>query len=219
MGLAGKAVVTARPDGRILLLALEAEGESRKGEYREHVSAWTLDGDGNVLSTTRLRENINDQAPASYARLSVARSGDTVFVASSWSDGFRHKEVEVAAIDGNGAVPWTFRWPDTVFQPTNRGWVCEPALAATQAGDLLVACAARSSIMLSLVDGRTGEARRGAVPLPECHSHSIAKLFLAQRAETEFAIAGSRPSGNVAQSCTWLGTLTWADLVREANKH
>jgi hypothetical protein len=171
-----------------------------------------------VISTTRLRESINDQASANYARLSVARSGDTVFIASSWSDVFRQKEVEVAKIDGHGALAWRFRWPDTVWQPSNHTWVCEPALAVTGGGDLLVACAARSSIMLSLVDGETGEARHGAVPLPECHSYSMAKLFLAQRTETEFAIAGSRPSGNIAQSCTWLGTLTWADLDRGPNK-
>ena len=203
----GAAVVPLH-GGRFLVLGFNGEGQA--AAYQDDLSAWVLDDAGALRGPTRVREALNRASGSYFGHVVASAVADGAYVASNWSELFRPQAVEVARVGPEGTPLWQQSLPDTISAKETRVTTfstCNPALATLAGGDALVACALDGKIQLYRLNGATGEQRAVRLPLPECQRDHPAALFLMVRRDGAVLLGGSRPGGNVAGNCSWLGRL------------
>jgi hypothetical protein len=203
--------VASLPNDRLVVVGFESTGSGSTNDYQNHVSAWIVDGSGNVLAKTRIRESISPTMHAAdFGPVFITTTSDAIYVASSWSDLFKPQPVEIAKLRHDGTLLWNVVLPDTVranatAHPT---WTtCSPALAVTPGEDLVVACSLQQ-IQIYKVDGRSGTYHENYLSLPDCDAHRSAVDFLVIRNNGAVVLSGSRPPSVISASCTWIGHVT-----------
>jgi hypothetical protein len=202
--------VASLPDDRLAFAGFETEGSIQTGDYQVHVVTWIVDGSGKLLTQTRIRDSIHKFHQSSFGEIAVTAIGSAIYITSSWQDFFDAQPVEISKLSVDGKLLWTTRLTDTVVSiEGRRTWKkCLPALAVMPRGDALVACALNGQIRLYELEQSSGAYRESYFPLPGCQIAHPAALFLAVRPDGIITLSGTRPSGNVAPSCTWIGRLT-----------
>lgn len=204
----GKGVALSAVGDRIMVATLEGITKDEKKEYEEVVTLWRLDRAGSVLGHQTIRRGISSRPGAYYARLAVEKSRDAFYVLSAWHDRSNAKPLAVTKVSLDGTSLWRQDLSHSISQRKNRTWTsCNQGQTVLEDGDLLIACALETRIVLSRLDAKTGEVTVVPVPLPDCHEGRPAALFLMQRPSGAIWLIGSRPGNNVAASCTWLGEL------------
>jgi hypothetical protein len=199
------------PKAGLAIVGFEGTGSSQNRDYRDHVTAWIIDGSGKSLAQTRIRSSINKFEHSYYGKVSVVTTDDAVYIASNWTGLFDAQPVEIAKLSTDGKLLWSTLLSDTAVavETAARSWkVCSPTLAAAPNGSVLVACALDDQIHLYQLDRSSGAYRESHLPLPSCQIGHPAALFLAVRKDGAMTLSGSRPSSNVAPSCTWTGRLS-----------
>ncbi len=197
--------------GRLAVVGFEATGSSQNRDYRDHVTAWIIDGFGKQLTQTRIRASINKSQHSYFGKVLLVTTDDAIYVASNWTGLFDAQPVEIAKLSIDGKLLWRTLLPDTVVavERAVRSWKgCSPTLAVTPNGGVLVACALDDQIHLYQLDQSSGAYQENSLPLPDCQTRHPADLFLASRKDGTMTLSGSRPGSNVAPSCTWIGRLT-----------
>lgn len=205
----GKGVALATGGDRIMIVALEDATVNDKNRYQEDVAMRIYDSAGVLLGRQIIRAGINERRSGSYGRLAIKRSGDAMYVLSSWGEEFRAKPIEVTKLSVNGRPLWRKELTQSISQEKNKAWTsCDQNQAVLADGDLLVACSIKKQIRIFRLNSKDGNLKVVSVPLPTCHEGRPAALFLTQRPNGAIWIFGSRPGNNVAASCTWLGALS-----------
>jgi len=197
--------------GRLAVVGFEATGSAQNRDYRDHVTAWIIDGSGKQLTQTRVRASINKLQHRYFGKVSLVTRDEAIYIASNWTGLFDAQPVEIAKLTIDGKLLWSTLLPDTVVpvETAVRSWKgCSPTLAVTPKGDVLVACALADQIHLYQLDQSSGAYQESFLPLPDCQAGHPADLFLAIRKDGTMTLSGSRPGSNVAPSCTWIGQLT-----------
>lgn len=205
----GKGVAVVSLGGSRFLVAGLA-GEGKAPAYQDNVSTWLLDEAGELHGPTRIRDAISREENSYFGRVAASAVADGAYVASIWSDPFHSQAVEVARVGLDGALLWRQALPDTVSSRKTKVTTfdtCDLALATLANGDALVACALNGWVQLYRLDHETGEQRTTRLPLPECQRAHTAALFLVVRSDGTVFLAGSRPDGNMAANCSWIGRL------------
>jgi outer membrane protein assembly factor BamB len=210
LGNAKGNAIASLPGDRLVVAGFDPTGSASTKDYQDHVTAWIVDGSGEVLAQTRIRNAINTSSGSYFGRISVTATNDAIYVVSNWSDSFHAQPVEVSKLDLHGKLVWRRSLPDTTISiksvvPTWRS--CLPALALNPRRDVLVACALGGQIQVYQLEQLSGSYHESDLSLPDCNNGS-ATLFLAIRKDGTMILSGSRPGSNVAASCTWAGRLT-----------
>jgi hypothetical protein len=203
--------VASLPDDQLALVGFEVTGSIQTSDYQVHVMAWIVDGTGKLLTQTHIGESINKFHQSDFGNIAVTATGSAIYIASSWQGPFDAQPVEISKLGIDGKLLWSTRLTDTVVavETAVRSWKnCSPALAIMPRGDALVACALDGQIHLYELEQSSGTYRESYLPLPDCQIEQPAALFLAIRPDGVMTLSGSRPSANVAPSCTWIGRLT-----------
>jgi len=213
LGNAKHNAIASLSGNRLVLAGFEATGSSSTHDYQDHVTAWIVDGSGELLAQTHIRNAINTSEGSYFGQISVAATNDAIYVISNWSDSFQAQPAEVSKLALDGKLHWTTLLSDTIVSvkgavPTWR--ICSPTLAINARGDILVVCALGGQIHIYQLEQSSGSYRESTLSLPDCHKGYPAKLFLAIRNDGTMILSGSRPGSNVAASCTWIGQLTEA---------
>jgi hypothetical protein len=211
LGNAKRNAIASLPGNRLVLAGFEATGSSPTQDYQDHVTAWIVDGSGEILAQTRIRNAINTSQGSYFGGIWVAATNDAIYVISNWSDSFHAQPVEVFKLGLDGKLLWTTSLSDTIVSvkgtvPTWR--ICSPTLAINPRGDVLVVCALGGQIQLYQLEQSSGSYHESDLSLPDCNNGYPASLFLAIRNDGTMILSGSRPGSNVAASCTWTGRLT-----------
>jgi len=199
------AAVAALADDHLVVVGFAAAKSGPTNEDRQKsLVAWVLDGSGNMLTETRLR---NDVDPA-FADIDIVATQDAVYVASG-SHYTNPSPVEISKLALDGRPLWHRTLSDTVAATKNvfTRVTCSPAMAIAPQEDIWVACALKGQIQIYRLDPSSGEYDKVLLPLPACHEARPAKLFLIARGDS-MLLGGSRPSSNVGPSCSWIGWLT-----------
>jgi outer membrane protein assembly factor BamB len=212
LGIAKHNAVASLPGNRLVVAGFEATGSSSTGNYQDHITAWIVDGSGEILAQTRVRTAISTSAIGNYEHISVAATKDAIYVISSWDESFHTQPIEVSKLDLDGKLLWTTSLPNnnasakiTVF--TSRG--CSPTtLAINPRGDAQVACTLGGQIHVYQLEQSSGSYRESELSLPDCNNGYSATLFLAVRNDATMVLSGSQPELNTVDSCTWVGRLT-----------
>jgi hypothetical protein len=203
--------IASLPRDRLAIVGFEATGSGQSRDYRDHVTAWILDGSGKLLTQTRVRDSINKFQHSYFGKVSIVTTDDAIYVASNWTGLFDAQPVEIAKLSIDGKLLWNTLLPDTAVavETAVRSWKgCSPTVAVTPHGGVLVACALDDQIHLYQIDQSSGAYQESHLPLPECQTGHPADLFLAIRKDGTMTLSGSRPGSNVAPSCSWIGRLT-----------
>lgn len=203
--------IASLPRDRLAIVGFEATGSGQSRDYRDHVTAWILDGSGKLLTQTRVRDSINKFQHSYFGKVSVVTTDDAIYVASNWTGLFDAQPVEIAKLSIDGKLLWNTLLPDTAVavETAVRSWKgCSPTVAVTPHGGVLVACALDDQIHLYQIDQSSGAYQESHLPLPDCQTGHPADLFLAIRKDGTMTLSGSRPGSNVAPSCSWIGRLT-----------
>lgn len=207
LGIKNAAIQVVPAKSTIVAVTLDNAGrEPRSAEYSEDVALVLFDLDGNELSRTVVRPDIN-RVSGSYFLKAFVESSDTAITVSTAWDYFRrdhedYKPFEVATYDYEGRLIWRRR-------PSGE---CETAPMMLPNGEVLVACAepfdGRSRhLVLTRYQGN-GDSTETRAILPECHQtqHAVAIYPVALEQNT-LTLLASRPVANVGDSCNWAGTI------------
>lgn len=200
--------IASLPAGRLVVAGFDATGSAPTRDYQDHVTAWIVDGSGEVLAQTRIRNAINPSSRSYLGGIWVAANDNAIYVVSNWIDSSHAQPVEVSRLDLDGRLLWSRSLPNTVVSMKGTVNSCLPALAVDPHGDVLVACALRGQVQLYQLEQSSGSFRESDLSLPGC---DYAKSFLAIRKDGTMILSGSRPAYSLA-SCTWTGRLTEARL-------
>jgi PQQ-like domain len=211
LGIAKHNAVASLPGNRLVVAGFEAKGSSSTGDYQEHITAWIVDGSGEILAQTRVRTAISTSAIFNYEHISVAATKDAIYVVSSWG-GYPHPQpVEVSKLDLDGKLLWSTVLSNTLtsvrtdLPPSGSCW---PTLAINPRGDAIVACTLDGQIHIYQLERSSGSYQEGQFSLPDCNNKYSATLFLAVRKNGTMILSGSAPELNTVPRCTWVGRLT-----------
>jgi hypothetical protein len=186
---------------RLVVVGFETTGSSSSGDYQEHIAAWIVDGSGEILVQTRVRNTINTVFGSNFGHVSVVATKDAIYVLSAWMEFPHAQPIEVSKLSLDGKLLWTTSLPDN-----NARW--SPTLAVNPVGDALVVFALDGRIHLYQFDQLSGKSRENDLPLPDCSKGYNAELFLAVRNDGTMILSGSPPELNTVPRCTWVGRLT-----------
>jgi hypothetical protein len=193
--------IASLPEDRLVVVGFETTGSSSNGDYQEHITAWIVDGSGNILTQTRVRNTINTASSSYFGHLSVVATKDAIYIISNWT-GYPHAQpIEVSKLGLDGKILWTTSLPDN-----NAKW--SPTLADNPVGDALLAFALNGRIHFYQFDKLSGGYRESDLPMPDCSSGYDATLFFATRNDGTMILSGSPPELNTVPRCTWVGRLT-----------
>jgi hypothetical protein len=198
-------VIASLPANRLVVAAFESTGSARSKDYQDNVTAWIVDGSGEVLAKTRIRNAINTSSMGYFGRIGVAANDNAIYVVSNWTGSPRAQPVEVSRLELDGRLVWSRSLPSTVVAMKGTENSCFPALAVNPRGDVLIACALRGQVQLYQLEQSSGSFRESDLSLPGC---DYAKSFLAVRKDGTMILSGSRPAYTVTTSCAWTGRLT-----------
>lgn len=198
-------VIASLPADRLAVVGFETS------ESGQHVMTWILDGAGKQLARVRIRDSISKSQNSYFGKVSLITTDDAIFVASNWTGLFDAQPVAIAKISMAGQLLWSTLLPDTIISvktsaPSWKG--CSPAIGIGPQGSILVACALNDKIQLYKLDPSSGAHQASSVALPNCQTGHPASLFMAIAKDGTTLLAGSRPSSNVAENCSWIGRLT-----------
>jgi len=172
--------------------------------------AWMFDGAGGSIGHRIVRTGLALHF-SNFGRFAFVQANDALYVASSWQDPSHAKPLEIVRLDPDGGTRWRRELPTTILQESSQvtNWrTCNEGRTVLATGDILIACSIRNRILLFQLDAESGGVAETSLPLPDCHQGRPAALFLMQRPDGTIWLFGSRPSGNGAASCTWLGELS-----------
>lgn len=203
-----KEVALSQIDHKIIIATIENDRASSTGQYQDNVVVRILGADGKTYTERVIRTGINEKIGGYFGNLQITASGDDAYVSSNWVDLFNAQPIEVSKISNKGNIVWQKKLASSISQNANKTWEsCKQEQTVLANGNLLVACALKGEIFIYHLGSKTGDLKVNSVALPECHKNGIANLFLSQRENGKIWLFGSRPSNNVAASCTWLGEL------------
>jgi hypothetical protein len=200
-----RGAVAALTDDHLVVVGFAAAKSGPTNEDRQtSLAAWVLDGSGNMLTETRLRNGLDP----GFSDIEIVATRDAVYVASA-SHYTNPSPVEISKLALDGRPLWHKTLSDTVAATKNilRRVTCSPAMAIAPQEDIWVACVLGGQIQIYRLDPSSGEYDKVLLPLPACHEARSAKLFLIAQGD-KMLLGGSRPSSNVGPSCTWISWLT-----------
>ncbi len=206
-GFGANAAVTEGHDGNIAFLGLR-KAASASDKYEEEAVFWLLDPRGNVLGEQVIRPSINAHRSTRYENIAIEASPDGYFALAQWSDPYDDKPLTVAKVSLTGVMQWNISLKHTATPWPGRAsavWKkCQPRQAVLGNGDLLVTCSIEGEIVLSRLNGNSGTEKIQRVALPSCHENRPAVITPFPVKGNSVLLFGSRPSNNVATSCSWL---------------
>lgn len=207
----GKGISIATLGNQIFAVAFDAIRSGGNSTYREDVRIWKINNSGELQGSQLVREGINFQSSAHYGRVAVVRSHDALYALSSFRNPSAARPLEISKIDADGHKIWSRTLSQTMWQQPNStaGWrqSCQAGKAVLKNGDLLIACAVESQILLFQLDADTSEVTERSVSLPDCNRMRPTALFLYQKPDGIIWLLGSLPEGVGGTGCTWLGEL------------
>jgi hypothetical protein len=209
IGLGANAAITEGYDGNIAFLGLR-KAASTSYPYEEEAVFWLLDPRGKVLAEHVIRPNLNAHRSRRYEALSIEASPDGYFALVGWRDPSDDKPLTVAKVSLTGTVQWNVPLRHTATPRPGRSAVwkkCHQKHAVLENGDLLVTCSIEGEIVLSRLDGQSGNEKVQSAALPPCHEKRPAVITPVPLKKNFVLLFGSRPSNNVAASCSWLAEL------------
>lgn len=206
MGLPANAAITEGCDGNIAFVGLRnAHLTNHTGE--EEAVFWLFDPQGKVLTEQVIRPTINAHRGKRFEAIAIEASPDGYFALVHWGDPSDDKPLTVAKVSLTGVMQWNVSLKHTATPWPGRSAVwkkCQPRQAVLGNGDLLVTCSVEGEIVLSRLDGKSGTEKTQSVALPSCHEKRPAVITPFPVKENSVLLFGSRPSNNVAASCSWL---------------
>ncbi len=204
-----KEVALSKIGDQFVVATIEGNMTGGEQKYQDNVVVRIYSSDGRIFTAPIIRSGINNEKGGHYGDLEITESPDnTIYVSSNWNDLFKAKPIEVSKISKDGNIIWRKELAHSISLNPNKTWVsCKPALTVLADDDLLVACAIKEDLFIYRLDAITGKVSVKSIALPQCYESRPASLFLTQRPNGKIWLFGSRPSNNVAASCTWLGEL------------
>lgn len=206
IGLPANAAITEGHDRNIAFIALRnAQLTNQTGE--EEAVFWLFDPQGKVLAEKVIRPNINARSGMRFESVAIEATPDGYFALVRWGNPSDDKPLTVTKVSLTGEVQWDVSLKHTATPWPGRSAVwkkCDQKQAVLENGDLLVTCSIEGEIVLSRLDGKSGTERKQRVALPSCHEKRPAVITPFPAKENSVLLFGSRPSNNVAASCSWL---------------
>lgn len=207
IGLPANAAITEGRDGNIAFVGLRnTHLTNHTGE--EETVFWLLDRQGKVLAEQVIRPSINAHRSMRFEAVAIEASPDGYFALVHWGDPSDDKPLTVAKVSLTGEMQWTVSLKHAATPWPGRSGVwkkCQPRQVVLGNDDLLVTCSVEGEIILSRLDGKSGTEKTQSVALPSCHEKRPAVITPFPVKENSVLLFGSRPSNNVAASCSWLG--------------
>jgi hypothetical protein len=209
IGLSANAAISEGRDGNVAFVGLRnVDSATHTGE--EEAVFWLFDPQGKVLAEHVIRPSINAHRSARYESVAMEAAPDGYFALVAWGDPSDDKPLTVAKLSLSGAVEWNVPLKHTATARPGRSadWEkCDQKQAVLGNGDLLVACSVEGEIILSRLDGKSGTQKTQRAALPACHEKRPAVITPFPLGKNSVLLVGSRPSSNVAASCSWLAEL------------
>lgn len=206
IGLPANAAITEGPDGSIAFVGLRnADSTNPSGE--EEAVFWLFNTQGKVLAEKVIRPSINARRGMRFEAVAIETTPDGYFALVRWGNPSDDKPLTVAKVSLTGEVQWNVSLKHTATPWPGRYAVwkkCDQKQAVLENGDLLVTCSVEGEVVLSRLDGKSGTERIQRVALPSCHEKRPAVITPFPVKENSVLLFGSRPSNNVAASCSWL---------------
>lgn len=206
IGLPAHSAITEGRDGKIAFVGLrKADAINQTAE--EEAVFWLFDPQGKVLAERVIRPNINADRSMRFESVAIEASPDGYFALVRWGNPSDDKPLTVTKVSLTGTVQWNvpLRHTATPWPGRSAVWKkCHQKHALLGNGDLLVTCSIEGEIVLSRLDGKSGMEKTQRVALPSCHEKRGAVITPLPVKENSVLLFGSRPSNNVAASCSWL---------------
>lgn len=205
-GFGAIAAITEGRDGNIAFVGLR-KADSTSHPYEEEAVFWLFNPQGKALTEQVIRPSINAHRSMRYEAISIEASPDGYFALVRWGNPSDDKPLTVTKVSLTGTVQWSvpLRHTATPWPGRSAVWKkCNQEHALLANGDLLVTCSIEGEIVLSRLDGKSGMEKTQRVALPSCHEKRGAVVTPLPVKENSVLLFGSRPSNNVAASCSWL---------------
>ena len=211
IGLPADAAIVEGQDGNVAFAGLR-KANSTDRPYEEEVVFWLFDSKGSALAEQVIRPNINEHPGSQFMRVDIEATKDSYFALVRGGNPSDDKPLSVVKISRDGVVQWSVVLKHTATLWEGRSsprWnKCDQKQVVLGNGDLLVTCSVEGQIVLSRLDGTTGAEKIQKAILPSCHEKRPTIVMPILVAKNSVLLLGSRPSGNVGASCSWLADWT-----------
>jgi len=204
-------------DGDLIVLAA-IDGGSDENGYRDDVSAWSFNMEGQLLGHWTVRQAINRNESEYAEDVQIIQSSGALYILSKWGQFLPLHPLDVARFDLRVGVIWHRALLETVGGEGNRAHTCSLAIAALSNGEIAIACRSSANEMTlfrleaATADLSNAKFRFSALPKHCDESWSPTSLALEESPGSVWLFGSPRSTDD--QPCGWI-----AEIPIPATKH